>query len=78
MDEIGRRLLSRAAVSEITEKLWAEYEESFKRDLSSTALASGCSRVSGARLCWPPGESWITDANLCWAFGVPQNAPRTG
>ena len=25
-DETGRRLLSRAAVSEITEKLWAEYE----------------------------------------------------
>ena len=24
-DEIGRRLLSRAAVSEITERLWAEY-----------------------------------------------------
>ena len=26
-DEDGRRLLSRAAVSEITERLWAEYEE---------------------------------------------------
>ena len=31
-DESGRRLLSRAAVSEITERLWAEYE--IKRDLS--------------------------------------------
>ena len=27
IDETGRRLLSRAAVSEITEKLWAEYED---------------------------------------------------
>src|SRR5207249_4791467 len=33
-DEIGRRLLSRAAVSEITERLWAEYEAFSKRDLS--------------------------------------------
>jgi len=33
-DESGRRLLSRAAVSEITERLWAEYEAFSKRDLS--------------------------------------------
>ena len=33
-DERGRRLLSRAAVSEITERLWAEYEDFCKRDLS--------------------------------------------
>ena len=33
-DEAGRRLLSRAAVSEITERLWAEYEAFTTRDLS--------------------------------------------
>ena len=33
-DEAGRRLLSRAAVSEITERLWAEYEAFTMRDLS--------------------------------------------
>lgn len=33
-DEHGRRLLSRAAVSEISERLWAEYEAFAKRDLS--------------------------------------------
>jgi transposase-like protein len=33
-DETGRRLLSRAAVSEIRERLWAEYEVFAKRDLS--------------------------------------------
>ena len=33
-DESGRRLLSRAAVSEITERLWAEYEAFIKCDLS--------------------------------------------
>jgi putative transposase len=38
-DERGRRLLSRAAVSEITERLWAEYEAFSKRDLSEYAIA---------------------------------------
>ena len=38
-DETGRRLLSRTAVSEITEKLWAEYEDFCKRDLSEHAVA---------------------------------------
>ena len=38
-DETDRRLLSRAAVSEITEKLWAEYEDFCKRDLSEHAVA---------------------------------------
>lgn len=33
-DESGRRLLSRAAVSEITERLWSEYEAFTQRDLS--------------------------------------------
>src|SRR4051794_36277324 len=36
-DEAGRRLLSRAAVSEITERLWAEYEAFTTRDLSEYA-----------------------------------------
>jgi putative transposase len=38
-DEQGRRLLSRAAVSEITERLWVEYEAFSKRDLSEHAIA---------------------------------------
>jgi transposase-like protein len=33
-DEKGRRLLSRAAVSEITERLWTEYEGFSQRDLA--------------------------------------------
>jgi transposase-like protein len=33
-DETGRRLLSRAAVSEVTERLWAEYEDFCKRGLA--------------------------------------------
>jgi transposase-like protein len=37
-DEQGKRLLSRAAVSEITERLWAEYEGFCQRDLSEHAI----------------------------------------
>ena len=33
-DESGRRLLSRSAVSEVTERLWEEYEAFARRDLS--------------------------------------------
>src|SRR5262245_50993851 len=33
-DADGRRLVSRAAVSEITERLWKEYEACTRRDLS--------------------------------------------
>ena len=37
-DETGKRLLSRAAVSEVTEHLWAEYEDFCERDLSEHAF----------------------------------------
>jgi putative transposase len=37
-DERGRSLLSRTAVSEITERLWAEYEAFASRDLSEFAV----------------------------------------
>ena len=37
-DEGGRRLLSRAAVSEITERLWTEYEGFSRRDLSEHGI----------------------------------------
>src|SRR4029078_4316122 len=49
-DETGRRLLSRAAVSEITERLWAGYEAFTTRDLAEhrivylfvDGIAEGC------------------------------------
>jgi putative transposase len=37
-DETGRRLLSRAAVSEVTERLWAEYEDFCRRDLAEHSV----------------------------------------
>jgi putative transposase len=73
-DETGRRLLSRAAVSEITERLWAEYEDFCKRDLSEHAvvylfvdgIAERFGQASGVRLCWLPGASARTDARSSW------------
>jgi putative transposase len=37
-DETGRRFLSRATVSEVTERLWTEYKDFCKRDLSEHAI----------------------------------------
>jgi putative transposase len=48
-DESGRRLLSRAAVSEITERLWAEYEAFIKRDLSEYQIVYLCRRTTRCR-----------------------------
>ena len=53
-DETGQRLLSRAAVSEITEKLWAEYEDFCKRDLSEHAVA--CLFIDGIAERLRPGQ----------------------
>ena len=59
-DETGRRLLSRAAVSATSPNMPS-------CTFSSTGSPSGCGRVSGARLCSPPGELARTDANGCWS-----------
>ena len=65
-DETGRKLLSRAAMNEVTE--WAEYQ-SCKRDLAGHAIVylfvdgiAAASAGRGARLCWPHGASARTDA----------------
>ncbi len=55
-DETGRRLLSRAAVSEITEKWWAEYEDFCKRDLSEHAVA--CLFIDSIAERLRPGQRW--------------------
>ena len=66
-DERGRRLLSRAAVSEITERLWAEYAAFSKRDLSEHAIAY--LYVDGIAERLRPGQK--REAVLAaWAIGV--------
>ena len=72
-DEAGRRLLSRAAVSEITERLWAEYEAFTTRDLSEyrivylfgTASPSGFGQARHASRFSRPGASARKGARSC-------------
>jgi putative transposase len=72
-DATGKSLLSRSAVSMITERLWAEYEGFASRDLaefdvvylSSMASPSGCIWASRARLSWRRGVSWRTARKRC-------------
>jgi hypothetical protein len=52
-DEKGRRLLSRAAVSEITERLWADYTAFTKRDLAEHRSSTSTSTYEGQN----PGRS---------------------
>ena len=64
-DESGRSLLSRTAVSEITERLWAEYEAFATRDLSEHAVLY--LYVDGVAERLRPGQP--REAVLCaWAI----------
>ena len=63
-DAAGRSLLSRTAVSEITERLWAEYEMFATRDLSEFEITYSFLDGTAERLwasrgwrCWRPGGS---------------------
>ena len=55
-DEAGRLLLSRTVVSELGERLWADYQEFIKRDLSEYEIAylfvDGIVGRSGQRTSW--------------------------
>ena len=72
-DESGRRLLSRAAVSEITERLWAEYEDFIKRDLSEyrivylyvDGIAERLRAGHRVKRLSPPGASAKMAARFC-------------
>jgi len=74
-DETGRRLLPRAAVSEITQRLWTEYEGFCKRDLSEYAIVYLFVDGIAERLrpgqrreavLAPPGALARTDARFFW------------
>ena len=73
-DETGQRLLSRAAVSEITRSCGPSTKTSASAispntrwpTCLSTASPSGCVRASGEKRFWPPGGSARTGANRFW------------
>ena len=72
-DETGRLLLSRTAVSEIGERLWADYQEFCKRDLaehdiiycSSTGSRSAFALDRSASLSSRPGGSVAMAKRSC-------------
>jgi transposase-like protein len=59
-DTDGRSLLSRSAVSEITERLWAEYEAFASRDLAEFEVTYLFVDGIAAKRCWRRGASWET------------------
>lgn len=70
-DEAAQRLLSRTTVSEITERLWAQYEAFCQRDLSEHDIVylfidGIAERLPPGQRCSPPGASAPTDARFCW------------
>jgi len=80
-DGDGRSLLSRTAVSEVTERLWAEYEAFAGRDLSEfeitylfvDGIAERLIWGSRARRCWRRGASWPMARRRCCTW---RRAPR--
>jgi transposase-like protein len=72
-DVTGKLLVSRSAVSEITGRLWTEYQEFAARDLAeieagylfADAIFASLRRQAPRRRCWWPGASPPTDASTC-------------
>jgi putative transposase len=72
-DATGELLISRSAVSEITDRLWEDYQGFITRDLSEVeveymfvdAVFESLRRHSPRRRCWSAGASAPTAANTC-------------
>lgn len=85
-DVTGELLISKSAVSEITDRLWADYQEFTARDLSkieseylfTDAIFESLRRQGRRRRCWWPGASLPTGASTCciwrWATRSPRRA----
>ena len=78
-DETGRLLLSRTAVSEIGERLWADYQEFAGRDLSEYDIAYSASRAAPQSSTASPSASGRgASASRCSPPGaLPRRAPRS-
>jgi putative transposase len=72
-DVAGQLPISRSAVSEITGRLWADYQEFTARDLSEAeveylvadAVFESLRRQGRRKRCWWPGASPLTGASTC-------------
>ncbi len=83
-DATGELLISRSAVSEITDRLWEDYQAFIARDLSEIAVeylfvdavSSPCAATARKRRCWSPGASPPTGANTCCTWRSATRSPR--
>ena len=88
-DATGKLLISKSAVSEITDRLWEDYQAFISRDLSDIAVEylfvdaifESLRRHGPKRRCWSPGASPRTGASICctwrWATRSPRRAGRS-
>jgi Transposase, Mutator family len=69
----GELLISKSAVTEITDQLWADYQAFIARDLSDIEVeylspmrcSSRCAGTARRRHCWSAGASRPMAANTC-------------
>ena len=74
VDESGRCVLSKSAVSLVTERLWTDYQalraaiypSTTSCTCSSTASRSGCTWASRAKRCSPPGALRARETRCYW------------
>ena len=87
-DATGELLISKSAVSEITDRLWEDYQAFIARDLSEVEVEylfvdavfeslrrHGANRLEGRR-CWSAGRSPPTAGNLCCTWRWATRSPR--
>ena len=87
-DSTGELLISTSAVSEITDRLWEDYQAFISRDLSEVeieylfvdAVFESLRRTAPRRRCWSAGRSPPTAPNTCctwwWATRSPKGVGR--
>ena len=82
--EDGELLISRTAVSEITDRLWEDYQAFCARDLSGidastcswTPCTSRCAAAERRTGCSPPGASPRPGERSCWDWPWATRSPR--
>ena len=83
-DATGELVISRSAVSEITDGLWEQYEAFCARDLSDIpveylfcdGIYESLRATAPRRRCWSPGVLTPTAANICCTFRSATRSPR--
>jgi hypothetical protein len=83
-DATGELLISKSAVSEITDRLWEDYQQFVARDLSDIsveylfvdAIFESLRRHGAKEPYWSPGAPPATGASTCCTLPWPTRSPR--